>query len=46
MAGIKTRTQLKQKHFNDVLDMIANWFPSQSTMYVVKQLEMKFEEEL
>lgn len=46
MTGIKTRTQLKQKHFNDVLDMIANWFPSQSTMYVVKQLEMKFEEEL
>lgn len=46
MAGIKTRTQLKQKHFNDVLDMIANWFPSQSTMYVVKQLEMKFEEEM
>lgn len=46
MAGIKTRTQLKQKHFNDVLDMIANWFPSQSTMYVAKQLEMKFEEEL
>lgn len=46
MAGIKTRTQLKQKHFNDVLDMIANWFPSQSTMYVVKQLEMKFKEEL
>lgn len=46
MTGIKTRTQLKQKHFNDVLDMIANWFPSQSTMCVVKQLEMKFEEEL
>lgn len=45
MAGIKTRTQLKQKHFNDVMDMIVNWFPSQSTMYVVKQLEMNFDEE-
>lgn len=45
MAGIKTRTQLKQKHFDDVMDMIVNWFPSQSTMYVVKQLEMNFDEE-
>lgn len=45
MAGIKTRTQLKQKHFDDVMDMIVNWFPSQSTMYVIKQLEMDFDEE-
>lgn len=45
MAGIKTRTQLRQKHFDDVMDMITNWFPSQSTMYVIKQLEMNFEEE-
>ncbi|QNQ45172.1 BRO family protein [Staphylococcus warneri] len=46
MAGIKTRTQLKQKHFDDVMNMITNWFPSQSTMYVIKQLEMDFEEEV
>ncbi|EIQ4140781.1 ORF6C domain-containing protein [Staphylococcus pseudintermedius] len=44
MAGIKTRTQLRQKHFNDVMDIISNWFPSQSTMYVIRQLEMDFEE--
>ncbi|EGQ1310201.1 TPA: ORF6C domain-containing protein [Staphylococcus pseudintermedius] len=44
MAGIKTRTQLRQKHFNDVMDIITNWFPSQSTMYVIRQLEMDFEE--
>lgn len=43
MAGIKTRTQLRQKHFDDVMDMITNWFPSQSTMYVIKQLEREFE---
>lgn len=43
MAGIKTRTQLRQKHFDDVMDMITNWFPSQSTMYVIKQLEIEFE---
>ncbi|EGQ3040397.1 phage repressor protein, partial [Staphylococcus pseudintermedius] len=28
MAGIKTRTQLRQKHFNDVMEIITNWFPS------------------
>ncbi|EJG1225610.1 ORF6C domain-containing protein [Staphylococcus pseudintermedius] len=44
MAGIKTRTQLRQKHFNDVMEIITNWFPSQSTMYVIRQLEMDFEE--
>ncbi|WP_180946514.1 ORF6C domain-containing protein, partial [Staphylococcus pseudintermedius] len=38
MAGIKTRTQLRQKHFNDVMEIITNWFPSQSTMYVIRQL--------
>lgn len=41
MTGIKTRTQIRQKHFNDVMDMIANWFPSQSTMYVIKQMEFE-----
>ncbi|EGQ2853811.1 phage repressor protein [Staphylococcus pseudintermedius] len=44
MAGIKMRTQLRQKHFNDVMEIITNWFPSQSTMYVIRQLEMDFEE--
>ncbi|EIT0973022.1 ORF6C domain-containing protein [Staphylococcus pseudintermedius] len=44
MAGIKTRTQLRQKHFNDVMEIITNWFPSQSTMYVIRQLEMDLEE--
>lgn len=46
MAGIKTRTQLKQKHFDDVMNMITNWFPSQSTIYVIKKLEMDFENEV
>lgn len=44
MAGINTRTQLKQKHFNDIIQMVVNWFPSQSTMYHIRQLEMKFED--
>ncbi|MEN1893140.1 BRO family protein [Staphylococcus nepalensis] len=37
MTGIVTRTQLKQKHFDDVLDMILNWYPSQSTVFLIKQ---------
>ncbi len=45
MTGSKTRSQIKQKYFDDVLDMVANWFPSQSTMYVIRQLEMNLEEE-
>ncbi|QMP81556.1 repressor protein [Staphylococcus phage SAP3] len=45
MTGISTRTQLKQKHFDDVLDMINNWYPQPSTMYLIRQQEMEFEEE-
>ena len=45
MTGSKTRSQIKQKYFDDVLDMVATWFPSQSTMYVIRQLEMNLEEE-
>ncbi|WP_381418563.1 BRO family protein [Staphylococcus hyicus] len=45
MTGISTRTQLKQKHFNDVLDMVNNWYPQPSTMYLIRQQEMEFEEE-
>lgn len=37
MTGIVTRTQLKQKHFEDVLEMILNWYPSQSTIFLIKQ---------
>ncbi|MDW5471740.1 ORF6C domain-containing protein [Staphylococcus nepalensis] len=37
MTGIVTRTQLKQRHFNDVLDMILNWYPSQSTVFLINQ---------
>lgn len=37
MTGIVTRTQLKQKHFEDVLEMILNWYPSQWTVFLIKQ---------
>ncbi|HDA6713220.1 TPA: ORF6C domain-containing protein [Staphylococcus aureus] len=43
MTGASSRTNVRQKHFNDVIEMIANWFPSQATLYRIKQIEMKFE---
>ncbi|HEK7120596.1 TPA: ORF6C domain-containing protein [Staphylococcus aureus] len=46
MTGSSSRTNVRQKHFNDVIEMIANWFPSQATLYRIKQIEMKFENEL
>ncbi|HDJ7431516.1 BRO family protein [Staphylococcus aureus] len=46
MTGASSRTNVRQKHFNDVIEMIANWFPSQATLYRIKQIEMKFENEI
>ncbi|HGO3382856.1 TPA: BRO family protein, partial [Staphylococcus aureus] len=31
MTGASSRTNVRQKHFDDVIEMIANWFPSQAT---------------
>lgn len=44
ITGVKTRTQLKQKHFDDVIDFIDDWEPSKATSVVVKQLELEMEE--
>ncbi|MFZ8419918.1 BRO family protein [Staphylococcus aureus] len=46
MTGASSRTNVRQKHFDDVIEMIANWFPSQATLYRIKQIEMKFENEI
>ncbi|EOT0258559.1 BRO family protein [Staphylococcus aureus] len=42
MTGASSRTNVRQKHFDDVIEMIANWFPSQATLYRIKQIEMNF----
>ncbi|HHW9505837.1 TPA: BRO family protein [Staphylococcus aureus] len=42
MTGASSRTNVRQKHFDDVIEMIANWFPSQATLYRIKQIEVKF----
>ncbi|MCG2350955.1 ORF6C domain-containing protein [Staphylococcus epidermidis] len=46
MTGATSRTNVRQKNFEDVLSMVANWFPSQATLYKIKQLEMEFENEV
>lgn len=46
MTGATSRTNVRQKHFDDVISMVANWFPSQATLYKIKQLEMEFENEV
>ncbi|MDM8326533.1 BRO family protein [Staphylococcus felis] len=46
MSGASSRTNVRQKHFDAILSMVANWFPSQATLYKIKQLEMKFEKEV
>lgn len=46
MTGASSRTNVRQKYFDDVIKMVANWFPSQSTLYKIKQLEMEFENEI
>lgn len=43
MTGATSRTNVRQKHFDDVISMVANWFPSQATLYRIKQLETKIE---
>ncbi|MCE4957687.1 Rha family transcriptional regulator [Macrococcoides caseolyticum] len=40
ITNIRTRTQLKQKHFDVVLDFINSWTPSNATLYLVRQMDL------
>ncbi|WP_271401543.1 BRO family protein [Salinicoccus roseus] len=42
VCGIKTRTQLRQKHFNKAMDYINVWGPSTATRLKVQQLTLEF----
>ncbi len=42
VCGIKTRTQLRQKHFNQAMDYINVWVPSTATRLKVQQLTLEF----
>lgn len=45
ITGVKTRSQLKQKHFDTAFDFINQWTPSTATRMKVKQLTMNLNEE-
>lgn len=44
ITGIKTRSQLKVKHFDQVIEFIDDWEPSKATTVRVKQLDLLTEE--
>ena len=39
VSGVRTRSQLREKHFNDVMDLIDDWEPSTATRMLVLALE-------
>lgn len=45
VTGVSTRTQLRQKHFQTVLDYITDWEPSTATKAVVRQMTLGLEDE-
>lgn len=38
VAGVMTRSQLRNRHFNDVVNYIRDWIPSQSTLILIERL--------
>lgn len=44
VTGVSTRTQLRQKHFQTVLDYITDWEPSTATKTIVRQMTLDMEE--
>ena len=41
ITGVQTRSQLRQKHLNGVIEFIRDWEPSKATMVIVSQLAME-----
>lgn len=41
ITGVKTRTQLRQKHLDMVLDFINDWYPSKATMFNINQMSLE-----
>ena len=39
VSGVRTRSQLKEKHFDSVMDLIDNWEPSTATRMLIHNLE-------
>ena len=45
VTGVQTRTQLRQKHFQTVLDFVIDWEPSTATKTIVRQMSLDLKEE-
>lgn len=43
ITGVRTRSQLRAKHLEPVLDFIRDWEPSQATMVIVNQLSLNLD---
>lgn len=43
LVGVRTRTQIKEKDFDRVVDFIDRWQPSTLAMDIVRQLELELE---
>lgn len=43
LAGVRTRTQIKQKDFDKLLDFIDRWQPSTITLDKAKEIQLKLE---
>ena len=41
ITGVKTRTQLRQKHLDMVLDFINDWYPSRAAMFNINQMSLE-----
>ncbi|WP_122645729.1 Rha family transcriptional regulator [Enterococcus mediterraneensis] len=44
ITGVSTRTQLRQKNFQQVLDYITDWEPSTATKTIVRQMSLDLED--
>jgi len=44
VTGVSTRTQLRAKHFDTVVDFTNNWEPSTATKMQLRQMSFDFEE--
>ena len=45
ITGVGTRTQLRQKHYDTVMEFIIDWEPSTATKTIVRQMALDFGEE-
>lgn len=43
ITGIRTRTQLRKRHLDTVLDFINDWYPSRATIFNINQMSLEIQ---